>query len=293
VSKIKKHIFTIIYSIALIIFTIFVMLHTFVIPEVGTVVEKEETTTTSTNSTITDSSYEDENISINISTIRKYDTDIYVVDIEVSSIEYLQTAFASSTFGRNITATTSTIASESNAILAINGDFYGFRSAGFVLRNGIIYRSTATSSTSEALVINSDGSLSSVVESESNLESLLSNGATQVLSFGPTLIQDSVYTVDSTSEVGQAMTSNPRTAIGMISPLHYVIIVSDGRTSESAGLTLYELATVFKSYGCTFAYNLDGGGSSTLCFNGKVINNPTSGSGISERKVSDILYVGY
>jgi len=293
VSKIKKHIFTIIYSIALIIFTIFVMLHTFVIPEVGTVVEKEETTTTSTNSTITDSSYEDENISINISTIRKYDTDIYVVDIEVSSIEYLQTAFASSTFGRNITATTSTIASESNAILAINGDFYGFRSAGFVLRNGIIYRSTATSSTSEALVINSDGSLSSVVESESNLESLLSNGATQVLSFGPTLIQDSVYTVDSTSEVGQAMTSNPRTAIGMISPLHYVIIVSDGRTSESAGLTLYELATVFKSYGCTFAYNLDGGGSSTLWFNGKVINNPTSGSGISERKVSDILYVGY
>lgn len=292
-SKIKKHIFTIIYSIALIIFTIFVMLHTFVIPEVGTVVEKEETTTTSTNSTVTDSSYEDENISINISTIRKYDTDIYVVDIEVSSVEYLQTAFANSTYGRNITATTSTIASESNAILAINGDFYGFRSAGFVLRNGVIYRSTSTSSTSEALVINSDGSLSSVVESESNLESLLSGGAIQVLSFGPTLIQDSAYTVDSTSEVGQAMTSNPRTAIGMISPLHYVIIVSDGRTSESAGLTLYELATVFKSYGCTFAYNLDGGGSSTLWFNGKVINNPTSGSGISERKVSDILYVGY
>ena len=55
------------------------------------------------------------------------------------------------------------------------------------------------------------------------------------------------------------MTNNPRTAIGMISPLHYVIIVSDGRTSKSEGLSLYQLAGLFKEEGCTVAYNLDGG----------------------------------
>lgn len=293
----KKYSLALTYTLVLSSFTGYVLLHTFVIPEVGVVVKSDSTTSSGTNSssnaTITDTSYEDENISINISTIRKYDTDVYVVDIQVSSVEYLKTAFANSTYGKNITATTSSTASANNAILAINGDYYGFRNAGFVLRNGVIYRSTATSSTSEALVINSDGSLSVAVESETSLTDLLNDGALQVLSFGPSLIVDSEYTVDSTSEVSQAMTSNPRTAIGMISPLHYVIVVSDGRTSESAGLTLYELATIFKSYNCSLAYNLDGGGSSTLWFNGNIINNPTSGSGIAERKVSDIVYIGY
>ena len=90
------------------------------------------------------------------------------------------------------------------------------------------------------------------------------------------------------------MSSNPRTAIGIIDENHYIIVVSDGRTNESEGLTLYQLAEVMQQYGATTAYNLDGGGSSTLYFNGQVINNPTTnGNTISERAVSDIVYIGY
>ena len=64
--------------------------------------------------------------------------------------------------------------------------------------------------------------------------------------------------------------------------------------SESEGLSLYQLAEVMKSYGAKTAYNLDGGGSSTLYFNGQVINKPTTGGNkISERAVSDIVYIGY
>ena len=59
-------------------------------------------------------------------------------------------------------------------------------------------------------------------------------------------------------EVGQSMASNPRTAIGIIDENHYIIVVSDGRTSESEGLSLYQLAEVMKSYGVKTAYNLDG-----------------------------------
>ena len=89
------------------------------------------------------------------------------------------------------------------------------------------------------------------------------------------------------------MQSNPRTAIGMITPLHYIMAVSDGRTDASTGLTLYQLAGVMKDMGCVTAYNLDGGGSSTMWFNGEVVNQPTSyGSKISERAVSDIVYIG-
>ena len=116
--------------------------------------------------------------------------------------------------------------------------------------------------------------------------------------FGPTLVENGKIAVSENEEVGQAMADNPRTAIGVIEEsdgsVHYIVIVSDGRTSESSGLTLYEMAELMKSYGVTTAYNLDGGGSSTMYFNGQVINKPTTnGNKISERAVSDIVYIGY
>ena len=123
---------------------------------------------------------------------------------------------------------------------------------------------------------------------------MLADGAQQILSFGPALIVDGTIAVSEGEEVGKAKSSNPRTAIGVIDPLHYVFVVSDGRTEESEGLSLYELADFMQSLGVTTGYNLDGGGSSTMVFNGEVINNPTSsGRSIKERSVSDIVYIGY
>ena len=216
---------------------------------------------------------------------------MYVADIQVSDVSYLKTALANDTYGRNIKATTSTMAKEKNAIFAVNGDYYGFRNTGYVLRNGTTYRST--SGKNEDLVVDKEGNLSIVSESDVSMQSLSNKSAWQVLSFGPGLVENGKITVDSTSEVGQSMNSNPRTAIGQVSKLHYIVIVSDGRTSKSAGLSLLQLAQEFKERGCTTAYNLDGGGSSTMYFNGKIINNPTDGRSNGERQVSDIVYFGY
>jgi len=255
--------------------------------------DKSTKTASQSSAVVTDKSYQDENIKITIETVRKYNSNIYVADIQVSNPSYLKTALANNTYGRNITATTSDMAEDNNAIFAINGDYYGFRDGGYVLRNGVAYRETARSGDNDALVIDKNGNLFVVQEGEVSLDPLSDKGARQVLSFGPGLVEDGKIVVNSSSEVGQAKSSNPRTAIGQISELHYIVIVSDGRTSESAGLSLLQLAQEFKERGCTVAYNLDGGGSSTMYFNGEVINNPTSGKSIGERKVSDIVYIGY
>ena len=239
--------------------------------------------------TITATSYSDGDLSIEISTIREYDTDIYVADVQASSVASLKTALARGAYGRNLKETTSAMAEEHGAILALNGDYYGFRDTGYVVRDGVLYRSQAASGT-DALVVGTDGSLKSVDQDTVSAQSLVVDGAWQVLSFGPTLVDGGNVVVDANTEVDQAKTSNPRTAIGMISPLHYIIVVSDGRTSQSTGLSLYQLAQVFEEYGCTYAYNLDGGGSSTLWFNGSVVNNPTDGRSGGEREVSDIVY---
>jgi exopolysaccharide biosynthesis protein len=287
-----------IFSILLAVAITFTMLDTFVLQKSITSVTAVTSTVASTEAqstaAITDKSYEDENIKITIETVRSNNSTIYVADIQVTDASYLKTAFAKDTYGRNITATTSDIAETKNAIFAINGDFYGFRDGGYVLRNGIVYRNSVRSTDNdEALVVDKDGNLSVISESKVSMQSLSDNGALQVLSFGPGLVENGQIAVTSSSEVGQAMTSNPRTAIGQISNLHYIVIVSDGRTSESQGLSLLQLAQEFKDRDCIEAYNLDGGGSSTMYFNGEIINNPTDGRSVGERKVSDIVYFGY
>lgn len=278
------------------------MLKTFVLAETISTVA---TTNTSSNTaqasqaaktaTVTNSSYKDENISINLTETTVNHTQVYVADVTVSSSEYLKTAFAQNSFGTNVTAKTSVTAADNDAILAVNGDYYGANSSGYVIRNGVVYRDTVRENSNNGdLAIYKDGSFKIIYEDQISADQLVKDGVVNLLAFGPALVENGEIVVGKNQEVGQAMASNPRTAIGIIDENHYIIVVSDGRTSESEGLSLYQLAKVMKSYGAKTAYNLDGGGSSTLYFNGQVINKPTTGGNkISERAVSDIVYIGY
>ena len=235
--------------------------------------------------------YSDSKSKITVTQYRAYDSNIYVADVEVTDGTSILSAFANNTYGRNITDTTSDMAEENNAVLAINGDYYGARQSGYVIRNGVVYRNQG--SNGEDMVISKDGTLSFISESDTTTDSLIQKQAWQVLSFGPVLVENGEVAVTENDEVGMAMASNPRTAIGTVAKNHYLFVVSDGRTSESAGLSLYELANFMKALGATNVYNLDGGGSSTMVFQGEVVNNPTTnGNKISERAVSDILYIG-
>lgn len=305
-NLLKKHLFGIIYGILLASFTVYLLLDSFVIARVyETVPPKAETSTDISNDSelgaesnreevstvVNENTYSDGDITVTITEYREYDTAVYVADIKLSSPEYLKTAFAKNSYGKNITEKTSDMAKNNNAIIAINGDFYGARQSGFVLRNGRLWRIDAAEDR-EALVIYKDGSFEIVTEEESNAEALAQKGAMQILSFGPMLVNEGEIQVDENDEVGQAMRSNPRTAIGIVDDLHYVFVVSDGRTKESAGLSLKELARFMQSLNVKIAYNLDGGGSATMYFDGEVVNNPTTNGSIKERKVSDIVYIG-
>jgi exopolysaccharide biosynthesis protein len=244
--------------------------------------------------TVTDSVYSGNGISIVITTVQTSDTTAYVADVQLTSADSLKTALAQDTFGSNITQTTSEIAAANNAILAINGDYYGANKRGYVIKNGTLYRETVRQGDdTEDLAIYADGSFAIIDEKEVTAQELLDSGVVQLFAFGPALIENSEVLVSASDEVSRAKTNNPRTAIGIIDELHYIIVVADGRTSESEGLSLLELAELMESYGCVTAYNLDGGGSSTMVFNGKVVNNPTTnGNSITERSVSDIVYIG-
>ena len=294
----KSYVYASLFGLLLTVSFSYSMLKTFVLSESITTVKanttSSSTSTTATNVSTSDTSYSDDNISITLTEKTVSNTQVYIADITVSSAEYLKTALAQNTFGTNVTAKTSITAANNNAILAVNGDYYGANSTGYVIRNGVVYRDTVREDSSNGdLAIYKDGSFKIIYEDEISAEQLVKDGVVNLLAFGPSLVENGEIVVNTNSEVGQSMASNPRTAIGIIDENHYIIVVSDGRTSESQGLSLYELAEVMKSYGVKTAYNLDGGGSSTLFFNGQVINKPTTNGNISERAVSDIVYIGY
>jgi exopolysaccharide biosynthesis protein len=308
----KRHFANMVFALILAAYTVYAALDTFVIVRVltpdtlPTATAEASTAPTeaptaaptateqaTTAPISTDTEYHDDQIDIVLTTMRVENTTVYVADVQLADISLLKTALAGNTYARNLTETTSVQAANTGAILAINGDYYGAQERGYVLRNGVLYRASAQSGT-DALVIGADGNFRIITEGETSADTLVREGAWQVLTFGPALVKDGQVTVSSSDEVGRAMTSNPRTAIGQISEGHYLLVVSDGRTKESTGLSLRQLAELMQSLGAQIAYNLDGGGSSTMVFQGRVVNSPTTnGRSIRERSVSDIVYIGY
>ena len=297
--------FRILSALFLLAFSVYALLDTFLIPRVYASVESpasaaEESCRARTLSAavgesekepqITENSYSDDSLSVEISSYRVEDTTVYVADIRIEDPESLRAAFSQNSYGRNITAVSSETADSVGAVLAVNGDNYGSRERGYVIRNGVLYRETPASD-QEDLVIWSDGSFSIIRESEISARELLEQGAWQVFSFGPGLLEEGELLVDSSDEVDRARASNPRTALGQIGEGHYVLVVSDGRSDESEGLSLYELAQFLQRLGVQTAYNLDGGGSSTMVFLGQVVNQPVGGRGSGQRAVTDIVYV--
>lgn len=291
---------TLAYTVLLVGTSGLAVLDTLFIPKSYTKFSNETTTTsqstssrgTSTATVNTATAYEDDTKAIAIETYERNSTQIHVATVTIKGDASIKTALADETYGRNVKAKTSTTAQSVNAVLAVNGDYYGARDAGYVIRNGQLLRSDSQDANQEDLVIYQDGSFEIIREGDITAQELLNKGAVQVLSFGPALIENSQVAVDSADEVGKAMASNPRTAIGIIDDKHYVLVVSDGRTDESKGLSLKELADFMKELKVTTAYNLDGGGSSTMYFNGQIINKPTTnGHNIEEREVSDIVYL--
>ncbi|MBP1904529.1 exopolysaccharide biosynthesis protein [Paenibacillus turicensis] len=255
------------------------------------------TTSTDVHATSDDWNYTSDDLKIQIQKVQTGSSSdqitYYVADVEAKDASSLRSAFADNSFGRNITEKTSEIATANNAIFAVNGDYYGFRNDGVIIRNGVLYRDSPTR---DALALFDDGTIKSYSENEITSSELLEKGATNTFSFGPILVQNGEITsdfnnvkIDNNFGNRSIQKSNPRTAIGMIAPNHFVFVVVDGRQDNSRGMTLAELAQTMKDLGATEAYNLDGGGSSTMYFMGRVVNNPLGRN--QERGVSDILYL--
>lgn len=299
-KKAKKFIFIvfIIFLICLVIFCGY-LINRYLIPKTELEVNSNNYETFEENE-ITDTTYKSKDLNIEISKneIGEGDDKItyYVADIKLNSPERLERAFANDKFGTNIVEKMSVLVERNNAILAINGDYYSFRKDGVIIGNSEIYRDVPAR---EGLAIYKDGTMEIYDENRISAEELVKNGVKSTISFGPVLVRNkeidanySEFAVDGDNLIrANIATENPRTGIGYYDKTHYCFIVVDGRNKGySRGVTLNEFAEIFKNLGVEFAYNLDGGNSSSMYFNGKKVN-VSSQPGDGEREISDILYI--
>lgn len=231
----------------------------------------------------TDTMYKSANISIDLTEYNEDGVVYFVQDIYIRNKANFMTGFAHDTYGVAYSERPQDIAERVGAVAAINGDYYGAREMGTVIRNGEFYRDVAFR---DVCVLYNDGTVRTFSASEFDIETEYPKGIYQAWSFGPMLLDSQ----------GQPMTKfdtdvprkNPRTVFGYYEPGHYCFIVVDGRDSNySNGMSMEELSQLVYELGCTAAYNLDGGQTSTMCFNGELVNRPANGG----RECSDIIYI--
>ncbi len=278
----------------------------FLIPHVGisdaSAYEAENSTvsnevTETTNGTATDTTYASDQADITLSAVTTGSGDdtvtYYAAEVVLTDATALRAAFADDTFGTNITQTTSEIAEANGAIFAVNGDYYGFRDTGIVIRNGVAYRDEGARA---GLAFYLDGHVEVYDETATTADELVAAGVWNTLSFGPSIVEagaivDGIEDVEVDTNFGNhsIQGEQPRTLVGAIADNHLVFVVVDGRDEGySRGVTMTEAAEIMLSLGAETAYNLDGGGSSTMYFDGEVVNQPSNGG---ERGTSDILYI--
>ena len=105
---------------------------------------------------------------------------------------------------------------------------------------------------------------------------------THIISGGPYLVKNGEKFIDTKEQKLLAIGGrNPRTAIGYTADNKLILVAVDGRENSSIGLTLNELANLMKELGCTNAMNLDGGGSTVMYVNGRIVNKPQTQGGIA------------
>ena len=234
--------------------------------------------------------YKSKNLDITVTkerpTFGTHTCDTYVVDFYISDITCFQSAFANGKFAKGEYEWLSEMASRANAVVAINGDFSSMRNYGVVIRDGHVYRSSHSSF--DACAINWDGTMATYYSDDWDTKTLIERGAYMAFSFGPKLLDADGQPCKKFNATDAVLKANPRTAMGYFEPGHYCFVVVDGRTERSRGFTMLELSQYMSSLGCMQAYNLDGGESSSLWWQGKIISKPYDDG----RKISDAVCLG-
>ena len=217
------------------------------------------------------------------------------VIIEIADPSQLRTTMSLESYEDPTLARSADMAKSVNAVVAMNADFIKYTyDFGYVIRQGVFYRDMLDSQKHprDVLIIDDAGDFSIVPKATSAdmaayLARMEEEGRTAIntFTFGPALVIDGEMQEVSKNPEHEAILATQRVCICQLGHLKYAIVEIDG--GNGLGMNLQELARyvleIFPE--CQVAYNLDGGGSSHVLVNGRLIHKTAN-----SRPISDLIY---
>ena len=247
---------------------------------------------------VTETSYQSEDVNITITTRRASDSDVYVADIYVRSVECFLRGHAGEKYGK-ATAKVTKLAENRDAIIAMTGDSGHYFTKGWAISNGEINKDSPNRLRDLAILYR-DGVMVGIPNEHVDNDQIRADADAgkiwHIFLFGPSLLDaEGKARPKAEFEDCNVKAANPRSVIGYYEPGHYCFVQVDGRKTKSAlekgkknlGIKMRDLALLMEELGCQAAYNLDGGQSSMMWYGGEVISSPHKGG----RPVGDIVYI--
>lgn len=238
---------------------------------------------------ISETEYQDESMTVTIEAHQVGATTCHVARVKIADPSQLRSASAYG-FNRPQTEMTNTIARRVKAVVAINGDYYSYTGKGYMIRQGKLYINKPYGDR-DVLLIDEKGDFH--IEPKATAETLAkyeTMGIINSFNFGPGLVVDGVALKEYGHDFNSGDTYAQRSAIAQMKKgeMEYLLITCEGpMESKGGGMTMVGFAEFIASLGVETAYNLDGGNSASMYFNGKKVN---AIGNKDERRISDIIY---
>ena len=212
------------------------------------------------------------------------------VEVKIAHGSQLRRALSDNTYGSSVYMYPTQMAQNANAVVAINGDFYGHRSCGITVYQRQLYRFNPRSL--ESCFFTASGDMIFTHVGELNTEDdvkrfVQDNDITFSVSFGPILVENGEKKTTNTYLVGEVDIHYSRAAIGQVDKLHYLLMSINEEGVYKNRVTINQAADLIYAKGVPNAYALDGGQTATIVMNGETFNRPDWGN---ERIMTDIIY---
>lgn len=212
------------------------------------------------------------------------------VEVKIAHGSQLRRALSDNTYGSSVYMYPTQMAQNANAVVAINGDFYGHRSCGITVYQRQLYRFNPRSL--ESCFFTASGDMIFTHVDELNTEDdvkrfVQDNDITFSISFGPILVENGEKKTTNTYLVGEVDIQYSRAAIGQVDKLHYLLMSINEEGVYKNRVTINQAADLIYAKGVPNAYALDGGQTATIVMNGETFNRPDWGN---ERIMTDIIY---
>ncbi len=232
--------------------------------------------------------YETSTLKVSVEKRETSYTRYWVCHVQTFTPAQLCSALCGGTYGNPRTTTSEEMAAH-NGVIGVNGSGFSYESGEpapgkTMIKGGKIYKNLP--SNGNIMCVTGDGGMFTAAAGLTARQ-LQKRNVKDTYCFGPTLAEGGEkYPIS--GDFQQAYRYQ-RTAVGMVNPGEYYLVTVQGNgAGGSKGMTYEELQKVFLDLGCDYAYNLDGGGSVTLVFKGRILNDLTDAAG--ERPCGDILY---